>query len=88
MDSHLRYDCILQIHDNNDNNIAADTGYVVKTTGLTDADCTFELSFTEAFYANNRDNIDTKKLNKIYVYYGATVKDDAVVKQEMKIILI
>lgn len=84
MDSHLRYDCILQIHDNNDNNIAADTGYVVKTTGLTDADCTFELSFTEAFYANNRDNIDTKKLNKIYVYYQATVKDDAVVKQEMK----
>lgn len=84
MDSHLRYDCILQIHDNNDNNIAADTGYVVKTNGLTDADCTFELSFTEAFYANNRDNIDTKKLNKIYVYYQATVKDDAVVKQEMK----
>lgn len=84
MDSHLRYDCILQIHDNNDNNIAADTGYVVKTTGLTDADCTFELSFTETFYANNRDNIDTKKLNKIYVYYQATVKDDAVVKQEMK----
>lgn len=84
MDSHLRYDCILQIHDNNDNNIVADTGYVVKTTGLTDADCTFELSFTEAFYANNRDNIDTKKLNKIYVYYQATVKDDAVVKQEMK----
>lgn len=84
MDSHLRYDCILQIHDNNDNNIAADTGYVVKTTGLTDADCTFELSFAEAFYANNRDNIDTKKLNKIYVYYQATVKDDAVVKQEMK----
>lgn len=84
MDSHLRYDCILQIHDNNDNNIAADTGYVVKTTGLTDADCTFELSFTEAFYANNRDNIDTKNLNKIYVYYQATVKDDAVVKQEMK----
>lgn len=84
MDSHLRYDCILQIHDNNDNNIAADTGYVVKTTGLTDTDCTFELSFTEAFYANNRDNIDTKNLNKIYVYYQATVKDDAVVKQEMK----
>ena len=84
MDSHLHYDCILQIHDNNDTNIAADTGYVVKTTGLTDADCTFELSFTEAFYANNRDNIDTKKLNKIYVYYQATVKDDAVVKQEMK----
>ena len=83
MDSHLRYDSILQIHDNNDKNIVA-TDYVVKTTGLTDADCTFELSFTDAFYANNRDDIDTKKLNKIYVYYQATVKDDAVVKQEMK----
>lgn len=84
MDSHLRYDCILQIHDNNNNNIAAGTGYVVKTTDLVDTDCTFELSFTEAFYANNKDDIDTKKLNKIYVYYQATVKDDAVVKQEMK----
>lgn len=83
MDSHLRYDSILQIHDNNDKNIVA-TDYVVKTTGLTNADCTFELSFTDAFYANNRDDIDTKKLNKIYVYYQATVKDDAVVKQEMK----
>lgn len=84
MDSHLRYDSILQIHDNNDKNIVAGTDYVVKTTGLTDADCTFELSFTDAFYANNRDDIDTKNLNKIYVYYQATVKDDAVVKQEMK----
>lgn len=83
MDSHLNYDSILQVHDNNDKNITV-SDYVVKTTGLTDADCTFELSFTDAFYANNRDDIDTKKLNKIYVYYQATVKDDAVVKQEMK----
>ena len=83
MDSHLNYDSILQVHDNNDKNITA-SDYVVKTTGLTDADCTFELSFTDAFYANNRDDIDTKNLNKIYVYYQATVKDDAVVKQEMK----
>lgn len=83
MDSHLRYDSILQVHDNNDKNITA-SDYVVKTTGLVDTDCTFELSFTDAFYANNRDDIDTKKLNKIYVYYQATVKGDAVVKQEMK----
>lgn len=84
MDSHLKYDYICQIHDNNDKNYVDNTDFVVKTTGLTDADCTFELSFTEAFYTNNRDDIDTKKLNKIYVYYQATVKDDAVVKQEMK----
>lgn len=83
MDSHLNYDSILQVHDNNDKNITA-SDYVVKTTGLVDTDCTFELSFTDAFYANNRDDIDTKKLNKIYVYYQATVKGDAVVKQEMK----
>lgn len=83
MDSHLNYNSILQVHDNNDKNLTV-SDYVVKTTtGLTHADCTFEFSFTDAFYANNRDDIDTKKLNKIYVYYQATVKDDAVVKQEM-----
>lgn len=85
MDSHLKYDSICQIHDNNNNkNYSVNTDYVVKTTDLVDADCTFELSFTDAFYANNKDDIDTKKLNEIYVYYQATVKDDAVVKQEMK----
>lgn len=84
MDSHLSYDSILQIHDNNNKNIVAGTDYVVKTTDLVDADCTFELSFTDAFYTNNKEDIDTKKLNEIYVYYQATVKDDAVVKQEMK----
>lgn len=84
MDSHLSYDSILQIHDNNNKNIVAGTDYVVKTTDLGDADCTFELSFTDAFYTNNKEDIDTKKLNEIYVYYQATVKDDAVVKQEMK----
>lgn len=84
MDSHLSYDSILQIHDNNNKNIVAGNDYVVKTTDLVDADCTFELSFTDAFYTNNKEDIDTKKLNEIYVYYQATVKDDAVVKQEMK----
>lgn len=84
MDSHLSYDSILQIHDNNNKNIVAGTDYVVKTTDLVDVDCTFELSFTDAFYTNNKEDIDTKKLNEIYVYYQATVKDDAVVKQEMK----
>lgn len=84
MDSHLKYDSICQIHDNNNKNYSVNTDYVVKTTDLVDANCTFELSFTDAFYANNKDDIDTKKLNEIYVYYQATVKDDAVVKQEMK----
>lgn len=84
MDSHLRYDSILQIHDNNNKNIVVGTDYVVKTTDLVDIDCTFELSFTDAFYTSKKEDIDTEKLNKIYVYYQATVKDDAVVKQEMK----
>lgn len=84
MDSHLRYDDIWMIHDNNNKNYVRNTDFVVNTTNLADADCTFELSFTDAFYTNNKDDIDTKKLNKIYVYYQATVKDDALVKQEMK----
>ena len=84
MDSHLRYDDIWMIHDNNNKNYARKTDFVVNTTNLADADCTFELSFTDAFYTNNKNDIDTKKLNKIYVYYQATVKDDALVKQEMK----
>ena len=84
MDSHLRYDDIVLFHDNNNKDYVRNTDFVVNTTNLADDDCTFELSFTDAFYTNNKDDIDTKKLNKIYVYYQATVKDNALVKQEMK----
>lgn len=82
MDSHLQYGDILQVHDNLDN-LVRTTDFVVKTSELTDG-CTFEISFTDAYYAKNREAIDTGKLKKITVQYGATVKDDAVINQPMK----
>lgn len=82
MDSHLQYGCILHIEDNL-STLADTTDYVVKTNELTD-DCTFEISFTEAYYKKNRDNIDSGKLTQINVHYGATVKDDALINVPMK----
>ena len=82
MDSHLQYGGILHIEDNL-STLADTTDFVVKTSGLTDG-CTFEISFTDAYYAKNRENIDTGKLTQIYVHYGATVKDDAVINEPMK----
>lgn len=84
MDSHLKYDCIAHVRDNNNKSYNEGADFTVKTTDFTDSNCTFELSFTDAFYTDNKDDIATKKLNEIYVCYQATVKDDAVVKQEMK----
>ena len=82
MDFHLQYGSILHIEDNL-STLADTTDYIVKTNELTDG-CTFEISFTEAYYKKNRDNIDSGKLTHIYVHYGATVKDDAVINEPMK----
>lgn len=82
MDSHLKYTSIYHVEDNLAN-LSDTTDFVVKTDGLTDG-CTFEISFTEAYYKKNRENIDTGKLTKITVQYGANVKDDAVINEPMK----
>ena len=82
MDSHLQYGGVIHVDDNLAN-LADTTDFVVKTNELTDG-CTFEISFTEAYYKKNRDNIDSGKLTQIYVHYGATVKDDAVINEPMK----
>lgn len=82
MDSHLGYTSIYHVEDNLAN-LSDTTDFVVKTDGLTDG-CTFEISFTEAYYKKNRENIDTGKLTKITVQYGANVKDDAVINEPMK----
>lgn len=81
MDSHLTYGGILQVHDNL-HNLADTTDFIVKSE-LTDG-CTFEISFTDAYYAKNREAIDTGTLNKITVQYGAYVKEDAVINEPMK----
>lgn len=80
MDPHLQYGDILQVHDNL-GNLARTTDFVVKTIGTDGRE--FEISFTDAYYAKNRENIDTGKLNEITVQYGVYVKDDAVINQPM-----
>lgn len=57
--------------------------YIVVQNDPTDG-CTFEVSFTDAFYNDFRSQIDDGSLTKIFIQYLTTVKDDAVVKEEMK----
>lgn len=56
--------------------------YNVKTTN--EDGCTFELSFTENFYSEYKEAIDTRKITKITVQYLATVNDDAPINTAMK----
>ena len=57
--------------------------YIVVQNDPTDG-CTFEVSFTDAFYNDFRSQIDDGSLTQIFIQYLTTVKDDAVVKEEMK----
>ena len=57
--------------------------YIVVQNDPTDG-CTFEVSFTDAFYNDFRSRIDDGSLTQIVIQYLTTVKDDAVVKEEMK----
>lgn len=57
--------------------------YIVIQNNPTDG-CTFEVSFTDAFYNDFRSQIDDGSLKQIVIQYLTIVKDDAVVKEEMK----
>lgn len=57
--------------------------YIVVQNDPTDG-CTFEVSFTDVFYNDFRSQIDDGSLKQIVIQYLTTVKDDAVVKEEMK----
>lgn len=57
--------------------------YIVIQNKPTDG-CTFEVSFTDAFYNDFRSQIDDGSLKQIVIQYLTIVKDDAVVKEEMK----
>lgn len=82
MDSHLDFDDILQAHLSDGTNLTRDGDYVVQK-GPADK-CTFDISFTDVFYNKYRSKIDDGTITKIIFQYSATVKDDAVVKDEMK----
>ena len=81
MDSHLDFDGILQAHLSDGTNLT--NGDFVVQKGPADK-CTFDISFTDVFYNNYRSKIDDGTISKIIFQYSATVKDDAVVKEEMK----
>lgn len=81
MDSHLDFDGIIQAHLSDGTNLTI-ADFVVQK-GPADK-CTFDISFTDVFYNNYRSKIDDGTITKIIFQYSATVKDDAVVKQEMK----
>lgn len=82
MDSHLNFDGILQAHLSDGTNLT--NGDFVVQKGPADK-CTFDISFTDVFYNKYRSKIDDgTTITKIIFQYSATVKDDAVVKEEMK----
>ena len=81
MDSHLDFDGILQAHLSDGTNLT--NGDYVVQKGPADK-CTFDISFTDVFYNKYRSKIDDGTITKIIFQYSATVKDNAVVKDEMK----
>lgn len=81
MDSHLDFGGILQAHLSDGTNLT--NGDYVVQKGPADK-CTFDISFTDVFYNKYRSKIDDGTITKIIFQYYATVKDDAVVKEEMK----
>lgn len=81
MDSHLDFDGIIQAHLSDGTNLT--NGDYVVQKGPADK-CTFDISFTDVFYNKYRSKIDDGTITKIIFQYSATVKDDAVVKEEMK----
>lgn len=81
MDSHLDFDGILQAHLSDGTNLT--NGDYVLQKGPADK-CTFDISFTDVFYNKYRSKIDDGTITKIIFQYSATVKDEAVVKEEMK----
>lgn len=89
MDSYLEFTGIHGVYDNanevnsneKSNGYAINTDFVVKN-GLSDG-CTFELTFTDAFYNKAKDAIDSKKITKIYIQYYAKVGVNAPINTAM-----
>lgn len=93
MDQNLKFLNVQEVHGNGNRRFYAnkgnDTDYVVTpdvfygTASPTDG-CTFEVSFTDAFYAKYQQAIDKKELTEIYVSYVAQVKNTAKINTAMK----
>lgn len=82
MNEHLDFkDYVHQAHTNLGN--LELNKYIVVQNDPTDG-CTFEVSFTDAFYNDFRSQIDDGSLKQIFIQYLTTVKDDAVINEPMK----
>ena len=89
MNSHLEFIGIHGVYDNanevdssvKSNGYAINADFVVQNS-LSDG-CTFELTFTDAFYNKAKDAIDSKKITKIYIQYYARVGVNAPINTPM-----
>lgn len=96
MDSNLQFIHIQEVQGNGPaktlrgpTTTSDEADYVFKPDGVHKVDsptdgCTFELSFTDAFYAKYQQAIDQNELTEIHVTYIAQVKDTAQIKKRMK----
>lgn len=89
MDSYLKFAGIHGVYDNANevNSNEKSNGYAINTDFVVQKDlgdgCTFELTFTDAFYNKAKDKIDSKKITKIYIQYLAEVGDNAPINTAM-----
>lgn len=89
MDKNLQFIQVAYVRDNEGYEYRGDEHYIVTPTPLTRPEnptdgCTFELSFTDAFYKTYRQDIDTGKLTEITVQYLAQVSKNAPINFAMK----
>lgn len=89
MNPNLQFTQVAWVRDNENHEYRSGESYIVKPTPLTNPGnpedgCTFELSFTDAFYRTYREDIDTGRLTKITVEYLAQVSEDAPINTAMK----
>lgn len=86
MDEHLEFLNFMQhayVHlkdENKDQHLTADN-FVINTNP--EDECTFEISFTDKFYQNYANDINSGNLDKITFEYGAKVKNDAPINTAM-----
>ena len=89
MNSHLEFIGIHGVYDNaNEVNSSENSkGYAMNDDFVVHNDlkdgCTFELTFTDAFYNKAKDAIDSKKITKIYIQYYARVGVNAPINTAM-----
>lgn len=89
MDINLIFKMVAYVRDNENHEYRNGEHFIVKPTPVTNPGnpedgCTFELSFTDAFYKTYREDIDTGKLKKITVEYLAKVSENAPINTAMK----